>query len=282
MKTDDPNLKPLYRMPRVFGNLPGPRNVPEDKRHLPNNQTNIVIAVTALTDRALLQELCPPGCEVDGEPLVTMSQNFMTNIGWLAGHGYSIVNVSFPIVYQSISQGPLRGNFTPVLWENLADPILTGREELGFSKIFAEMPPPRILGNSYSGLASWQGFRFFEIETHDLEEAPTSVPPSTIGAFHYKFIPKTGQQGEPDVEYLEYAPPGLVTGYGGLKITRRLTGKGSFKFHHARWEDLPFQYPIVNTLAALPVHEIRAASASHLAASGAIGDPSEGALKQID
>ena len=32
-----------------------------------------------------------------------------------------------------------------------------------------------------------------------------------------------------------------------------MLGNGSFKFHRARWEDVPFQYPIINALAALPV-----------------------------
>ena len=54
--SDDRNLKPQYRMPRVFGPLPGPRNVPKDKQNLPNK---LVIAVTVLTDRKLLEELRP-------------------------------------------------------------------------------------------------------------------------------------------------------------------------------------------------------------------------------
>ncbi len=73
MKADDLNLKPQYRMPRVFGALPGPRNVPKDKQNLPDNQTELVIAVTALTDGKLLQELLPPDCTLDGEPLLTVS-----------------------------------------------------------------------------------------------------------------------------------------------------------------------------------------------------------------
>ncbi len=60
-------------MPRVFGALPGPRNVPKDKQNLPDNQTELVIAVTALTDGKLLQELLPPDCTLDGEPLLTVS-----------------------------------------------------------------------------------------------------------------------------------------------------------------------------------------------------------------
>ena len=280
MKADDLNLKPQYRMPRVFGALPGPRNVPKDKQNLPDNQTELLVAVTALTDANRLAELLPSGCSLDGEPLLTVSMSFKSNIGWLAGRGYSILRTSFRIAYSSADRGRLIGNFIPVLWENLADPILTGREELGFAKIYAEMPPPVIIGGNYSAVAAWQGFRFFETEVSDLLE--TTALPVATGSFHYKFIPRTGSLGEADTAYLEYAPPNaLATGYGGLQITRRLTGKGSFKFHRARWEDVPFQYPIINALADLPTLELRGASVTTLAATGAIGDPSAGTLAEV-
>jgi hypothetical protein len=62
MKHDDPNLKAQYRMPRVFSALRGPRNVPKHKQHLSNNQTNLVIAVSVLTDEGCSRELVPPDC----------------------------------------------------------------------------------------------------------------------------------------------------------------------------------------------------------------------------
>jgi hypothetical protein len=142
------------------------------------------------------------------------------------------------------------------------------------------MPPPVVIGDSYAAVATWQGFRFFEIELSDLTE--TTVVPEPSGSFHYKFVPRTGALGEADTAYLEYAPPsGLATGYGGLKVTRRLRGAGSFKFHRARWEDVPFQYPIINALAALPTVELRGASVTTMAATGAIGDPSAGILAEV-
>jgi hypothetical protein len=280
MKADDLNLKPQYRMPRVFGALPGPRNVPKDKQNLPDNQTELVVAVTVLTDRKLLEELLPPDCTLEGEPLLTVSMTFKANIGWLAGRGYSILRTSFQISHNSRTRGRVNGTFIPVLWENLADPIMTGREELGFAKIYAEMSPPVIIGDSYSGVATWQGFRFFEIEANGLEE--TSLRAEPAGSFHYKFIPRTGALGEADAAYLEFAPPNkLATGYGGLRVTRRMIGKGRYKFHHARWEDVPFQYPIINALSDLPVLEERGASVTTFAATGAIGDPSAGSLAEI-
>ncbi|MGC3982043.1 MAG: acetoacetate decarboxylase family protein [Steroidobacteraceae bacterium] len=269
-------------MPRVFGALPGPRNVPSDKQQLPNNQRNLVLSVTTLTDAALLSEILPPDCELDGEPLLTINLNFMSNIGWLAGHGYAMLSVNLRIKHHSPTRGWLSGNFIPALWENLADPILTGREELGWSKLYADLPDPLMLGNRYAARALWQGFKFFDIQLTDLVE--TSItPPAPTGHFHYKYIPRTGALQEADVAYLEYAAPGEnVAGYAPLSVTSKFSGTGRFQFHSARWEDMPFQYPIINALARLPLLEVRAASLTHMAANGVIGDPNGGALRQID
>lgn len=130
-------------------------------------------------------------------------------------------------LHESKSKGKLTGTFTPVLWENLSDPIMTGREELGFSKIYAEMPPPVIIGNNYSAIATWQGFRFAEVSETDLEEALAQLPPAS-GSFHYKFIPRTGARGEADAAYLQYAAPQQsATGYGGgMRVVRRHDRQG--------------------------------------------------------
>jgi len=281
MRADDPNLKPQYRMPRVFGALPGPRNVPKDKQHLPNNQRNVTLSVTALTDAGRLSELLPPDCVLDGEPLLTVTITYMSNIGWLAGHGYAMCNVGFNISHNARTRGKLSGTFRPVLWENLADPIVTGREELGFAKLYADLPPPMIVGDRYSALAAWQNFRFFELQIADLIDAPIPAPRAQ-GSFHYKYIPKTGALTESDVDYLEYAAPDdAATGYAALRMTRFRHGSGSFAFHRTRWEDVPFQYPIINALAELPLLQTRSATLAESVAEGTIGDPSGGSLAPV-
>ena len=57
----------------------------------------------------------------------------MKEIEWLAGRGYNTLGVSFPAVFEG-EVDRATGSLLTVLWENLTDPILTGREELGFSK----------------------------------------------------------------------------------------------------------------------------------------------------
>jgi hypothetical protein len=255
--------------------------VPRDRQHLPNRQHNLVLNVTALSEAAALGALLPPGCELDGEPLVTISLNYMSNIGWLAGRDYAILSVIVNMRHQSPTRGLLRGTYLPVLWENLCDPIITGRDELGFAKLYADLPPPVIIGDSYSGCALWQGFRFCDLEVTAATPVPATAPPPT-GAFQYKFIPRTASLATADVEYLEYCEPGQsAAGYAPLKLVQKWSGYGRFAFHAARWEDVPFQYPVLNALAALPLRGFRSATISRFEAQGTIGDPCAGALQPL-
>ena len=270
MRDNNPELEAKYRQPRVFGALPGPRNVPADKRNLADNMTVTVIAASALTDDKALAELLPPRCRLIGEPVITVSIAYLRNIGWLAGRGYNILSVDFAIAFDG-KDGTLTGKFTPVLWESMADPIMTGREELGFAKLYAQIPEPIVLGNAYRGSGSWDGFRFFDIEASDLADAPLNLAtPKLDGSFHYRFMPKVGAQGEADAEYMAFIP-GAGGGPGSQGVTRRLSGKGSFRFFPARWEEVPLQYPIINALAALPLLRFRGGSVSFAAATGSIG-----------
>lgn len=282
MLQDDPNLKSHYRMPRVFGALPGPRNVPKDKQHLPNNETILHVTVAALTDGSALAALCPPGCIPEGDPILTVGFTYKSNIGWLGGHDYAIAHCGFRVAYDSPSHGRLMGQFQPVLWENLADPILSGRDELGYAKLFAELPAARLLGSTYQCQAFWQGFRFLDLEVHDLEDVAPEPQPAS-GSFHHKFVPATGRQNEADVDHLTYSPPGTPpAGYFTQKIVRKQAGVGSFRFIPCRWEDIPFQYPVINALAALPLLEMRGATVVHQQGTGTIGDISADGLRPID
>ncbi len=241
----DPTLKPMYRMPTVFGPVPGPRNVPEEKTHLRYTKETTVLTVTARTDHAMLSALLPPRCTLDGDARLEVSVWNLSRIGWLAGRGYNIVMVRVPATFAGEEES-VRGYFIPVLWESLCDPILTGREELGWPKLYAEIPDPLVLEESWRGSASWQGFRFFDIEAARF--APSEAAPAPAPMFVHKYIPKTGVWGAEDVSCITVTgaerPPTLHS------IER---GSGSFTFYAARWEDMPTQYPIVNRLASLPL-----------------------------
>lgn len=258
-----------YRMPTHFGPATGPRKGPDRKAFdWTNAPKSTVLSVSFLSKREQMQKLLPPGFAINGEPVVTVSMTYFTEIPWLAGRGYNTLGVSFPVTFTG-KQDKARGTFLLILWENLTDPIITGREELGFSKLYAELPPARMLGDSARVTASWLEFPFLEMELTGLTQtqlpsAPASpaspaspAPPELRGQMHWKYMPRTGEWGKADASYAVITPAG-----GSTQRTLELwRGKGgSVKFHRARWEDMPTQYMIVNAFADLDVVEFRGAT----------------------
>jgi len=205
--------------------------------------------------------MLPEGFEVGAEPVVTVELSYMTEIEWLAGRGYDILGVSFPAIFNG-KQDRAVGSFLTVLWENLADPIFIGREELGYSKIYCEIPAPRICQGEIHCIASWLGFKFMDLKIKNLtqlspEELKTVTSGKTgDGILQYKYIPRTGEWGSADVSHAVLTPshtPNKV-------VKERWQGEGTVQFHKATWEDLPTMFSIVNTFHELEIKEYRGAS----------------------
>jgi hypothetical protein len=55
-------------------------------------------------------------------------------------------------------------------------------------------------------------------------------------------------------------------------ITERWVGQGTVQFHQARWEDMPTQYNIVNTLAGLAIRAYQGASLTKSAGGKDLND----------
>ena len=252
----------MYRMPTHFGPRTGPRQGPDGRKfECKDNPKSTALAVSFLTDPAHLEALLPPGFSLAGEPVVTVAATYMTEIEWLAGRGYNTLGVSFPATFRG-ERDHVTGNFLTVLWENLADPIITGREELGFAKIYCELPEPTVLHGAYHAIAGWLGFKFLDLSINDLVEqssaeiAQVAQAPTNDGTLHYKYVPRTGEWGVADVAYPVLTPAATPN----RVIKERRLGQGTVAFHHARWEDLPTQYNIVNTFADFPVLDYRGAT----------------------
>ena len=258
-------LASMYRMPVTFGPAPGPRNLPEDRRSRRYEKRTSTLILSAATDRALLGRLLPAPFSVAGDPRIEIVLMVLKDVGWLAGRGYNIVMVRIPASYRGAEERG--GAFVPVLWESLADPILTGREELGWPKIFAEIPDPLIADGTWRAEARWDGFAFLDIAASGLVAVDAeSLPPSRALMFH-KYMPRTGAWGEAEVDYFTTTEPDGPA----PRVTSVSRGSGSFSFTPARWEDMPTQYPIVNALAALPLGDFGPA---FLVASSGGGDAS--------
>ena len=252
----------MYRMPTHFGPRTGPRRGPDGRGFdCIDSPKSMSYSVSYLTHAAAAEAVLPPGFTLNGEPVVTVSATYMKEIDWLAGRGYNTLGASLPVTYSGQVDN-VTGSLLLVLWENLADPILTGREELGFSKIYCELPEPVVYNGTSHCIGSWLGFRFLDLGLHDMTElseqeiADQSAKASGDGTLHYKYIPRTGEWGTADAEYAVLTP--------ALTPNRRVLGmwrgQGSVTWYRARLEDMPTQYNIVNCLEELEILEYRGAA----------------------
>ena len=269
------NPELMYMMPTHFGPMSGPRQGPGGEKFAfeQDQRKSMNVSVSFLTNAEQLKAFLPPGFELSGEPVVTVSETFMKEIDWLAGRGYNVLGVTFPVVYKG-QKDRATGPFLTVLWENLTDPILTGREQLGFSKIYCELPEPVVYNGGTHCTASWLGFRFLDIKLTNMKEvapadpAPPPADGTLSGTIHYKYMPRTGEWGKADSAYAVLSPAAA----NPAPPESLLQGDGTIEFHSARWEDLPTQYMIVNAFSALEIQEYRGAHIEHRIGGGSLSN----------
>jgi len=221
------------------------------------------VAVSFLTDQKQIEAMLPSGknLSIYGPPIVTVVAVYQGSLNWLAGRGYNLMLVMLPVVHSG-KKGQTIGFFLPVVWENMTEPIMMGRETLGWPKIYADLPPARKLNDTWQTVAAWDGFQFVEINVKDiraltpaeLEERAKNEPPNA-GFICHKFIIRTGSSPEikTDADYL------TISNNEGAKLPTYkevLTGKADLRFMKATWEQLPTMVHIVEKLAALEIREV--------------------------
>ena len=261
MIDDDPDLHRMYRAPRAFGPMPGPRNIPLSQRDVAGrpDEVRTTLSVALEADPAELTRLLPPGVRLSGEVVLTVSATRFENLVWLAGRGYPILTVAFPVSHLGdTADDAVEGQYLAVLWEGMADPVTTGRDELGFPKLPADIRAPLIDDVSATGAvdadASWEGFRFLDLAADGLRDVPPDGAPPPRGTIVHRWVPSLVEPDRADIDHIVYHPPG---GRGGTRptVTDRRSGTGWFRFRPARFEDAPIQYPVINALAALSLAE---------------------------
>lgn len=218
------------------------------------------------TDPAKLERLLPPGFELRGDPVLSVSCAWFRDLYWLAGRSYGILSLDFPVTYRGKDE-TIEGSFCPVIWEGKAEAIVTGREELGFPKVIADFTD--IAWDRDKGTAAcsahWHDFTFFEIALSDLveEASPAKILPGSGGGpqLYFKYMPRTSPNGTEGAD-VAYVTTGAPRGSAAANIVmddfdyRRWTGKGSVAWHRASFEQLPLTHHIVNAIEDLDVREI--------------------------
>jgi acetoacetate decarboxylase len=214
------------------------------------------IAVSYLTDRRMLSEYLPEPFEVGPEPWVSVSYSMNREVAWLAGGGYNLIGVNVSAVFKG-QVDHLTGSYCLVIWENLTDPILTGREIEGMPKIYAEIPDHTIFDGVWSACAGYRGHKIVDLSIKDLQPLPNdqvkeiekiSREGNWMG---WKYIPKIGKPGA-EVSHATLFPTNST-------IDQIWTGSGEVKWNRLTWEENPTQFHIVNALEKLPILEYRSA-----------------------
>ena len=254
---DLPNTYELRTMPTVFGPAGGPRQAVEDPafKHHPTRVTQYIVAF--LGDENQVRQLIPAGLGLRGAPVVQVQFNCLRDIPWLAGRGYNILSVLLPVRFTSETGAAVDGLFQSVLWENLGDSIITGREQLGHAKLYAQLPDPKQRDNKISISASWDGFTFSELELsceHVADQTQVAEMAAIAGAglIGHKYIPRTGVWDESDADYLTMTPiPGASNLLDPQPAPTVRMGEGSVRFNSPQWREMPTQCHIVQKLAAL-------------------------------
>ncbi|MDD5190233.1 MAG: acetoacetate decarboxylase family protein [Dehalococcoidales bacterium] len=214
--------------------------------------------VTFLTDKKTLLKYLPDCFKIEGEPLVYVYCTQARDIGWLAGANYNMFGVDVPCTYKSNgTDNNYFGKFCLVLWENLTDPILTGRELQGIPKIFANIEDHVKTEGEYRTNAHYRGHKIVDMtikETKKMTKEDMEAIRKRPGQdwFGWKYMPKTGEEGA-DVSYPTLYPLGDGTWEG-------VWGEGKVEWHELTWEQNPTQFHIVNALKALPILEYREAT----------------------
>jgi acetoacetate decarboxylase len=235
-----------YTMPAHFG--PQTDKIPSGRYH---HVTNLVVSYR--TDKEKLASYLPEPFEVAEDAVVSVVYACNKEVDWLAGHGYNLIGVNASVVFNG-DVDHLQGFYTLVMWENLTDPILMGREVQGIPKVFADIPDHSIVNGTWRVKASHYSHGIVEMTisglTDPTAEEIVALQNSMEGKDNWmgwKYIPRPDGVGA-SVSAATLFP--AENTYTGVQI-----GTGSVTWEHLQWEQNPTQYHIVNALADLPVWE---------------------------
>lgn len=250
MFTLDPDQ--AYVMPAHFG----PRYTGAKTSGWYHDVTAIIVPY--LTDRDLLAAYIPPPYQLPEEAVLNVYYACNRNIDWLAGHGYNMIAVNTPVTFQGKNE-VLEGTYSLVIWENLTDPILVGREVQGIPKVYADIPDHSVNNAEWRVNASHFGHKIIDMSlknAHPVSEADVAAGNDAMrgknNPMAWRFIPALGGYGSPRVNE--------ATTFPSEDTFKEIwVGEGHVDWQQLAWEQNPTQYHIVNALNALPVLEYRPA-----------------------
>jgi len=256
-----------YRQPSVFGPMPGPRQDFEGRSRITAsaNATFRTASIRFKTSRTLLKTLLPNSTySFAGNGSIayaTLSQTTLSRLDWLAGGGYNLIGLYIHgVQVKGANEEVTSGSYLPVLFEDLADPIISGREELGFPKVFSTIDV-QTREDSLDVTTSWRGATWGRMSLTGLhtEETSDPSPSETPGLLVHRYMPGVGSEhkGIPEAEYPVFVDSAKDAEAVRPRIKRvHKAQTGTFHIDALDWSQLPTLHHIVSRLAEVPVYEV--------------------------
>jgi hypothetical protein len=190
--------------------------------------------------------------------MVSVSLAMCEDVDWLAGRPYNLVGVNVSTVFDGEVDRNVPGGLCIIMWENMTEPILGGREHSGVPKVFGDIPDLTNEEGARRGSVSHFGHPILDLSLSDLTPLSEGARADLERArrdgnwMNYKYIPNLENNG-PDVAYVAIYPSSGT-------CTAAWEGLGDVRFHPSSFEQNPTQHELINLLAALPVLEVRSAN----------------------
>jgi len=221
--------KPFYPVRVVYGDV-----------------TNI--SVNYRTDEGALLELIPYDFELL-EPVVNVQFANCRDVDWMTGGEYRLIQLSSPVRYVGNDEG-LEGAYPLVIWENVACPIIGGREEDGMPKIFADVAAERHYKDHWFTAASHECNTFLTLDFErkaelSAKDVAAMNEHSKINFFGWRYISNLGKGGA-SLSHATLYPQEAI-------MSRAWSGEGRINWPPFKPEMHLKQSWMIDILAKLPI-----------------------------
>jgi hypothetical protein len=204
----------------------------------------------------------------------------LREMGWLGGGGYKYLGLWIHgVQYTRKDESKVHGSLLVVLLESLADPIITGREELGMPKLFCDIDITKATEKEDSARieCSWRGQTFLRMSMDGLAEesdnngqlqtngngteAPSHGPPGPPkpkeeGTIFYRYVPAVGKPGEADAAYAVLIRDGSVSSTPRAEEKTWRSRESQLEFMEGDSKSLPTLHNVAAGFADIPVYGV--------------------------
>ncbi|KAM5345119.1 hypothetical protein ACJ41O_010981 [Fusarium nematophilum] len=257
-----------WRSPLSFGPMPSPRQDHYGQRIPSQDSRFTTYSVRFKSSATYLKTLLPTSSFSFSKPGTVAEASFqcteLKGMKWLGGGGYKFFGLWIHgVQYQKKDGSTVHGSFLAVLLESLADPVITGREELGMPKIYCDID----IENQESATnirCSWRGTEFVNIAMNGLRKGASglkngevkknSAPPDE-GTFVYRYVPAVGKPGVADAAYPVFFRNGSARTPPEVEKATLADG-AQLGFSEGDWDSLPTLHHIASGFSEIPVYEV--------------------------